>query len=234
MRITKRLVAMLALATAVVAVVATTAGANTAHKAQTAKVTAAADDDAVVLPSRVGNAITRGQNLLEAAGTSIDSGSPAQAATQINNVVLAVRRVDEAARAQMNAPADPNSETTPGPDSVVAALTFEQGAVTMLAGYFDGKSGTTVDALTHSLFSTLNSRDKLLNAVIALPAEGAGADYSDGMADTVAGYDDEVANLKEALANDTLSAGGKKVITSALAQSTKTDAAANAAFGGGE
>jgi hypothetical protein len=233
MRITKRLVAMLALATAVVAIVATTAGANTAHKDQTVKAAVEADD-AVVLPSRVANAITRGQNLLEAAGTSIDSGNPTQAATQINNVVLAVRRVDKAARAQMNAVADPDSETTPGPDSVVGALTFEQGAITMLAGYFDGKSGTTVDALTHSLFSTLNYRDKLLNAVIALPAEGAGADYSDGMADTVAGYDDEVASLKEGLANDTLSVGGKKVITSALAQSTKTDAAANAAFGGGE
>ena len=80
----------------------------------------------------------------------------------------------------------------------------------------------------------MNTRDKLLAAVIALDPEGAGADYADGMADTVAGYDDEVANLTEALAADQLSAGGTKVLTAALNQSKATQAKVAAAFGGGE
>ena len=62
----------------------------------------------------------------------------------------------------------------------------------------------------------------------------AGADYADGMSDTLAGYDDEVANIREALSDDTLSAGGLSVLRAALVQSQKADAAINAAFGGGE
>jgi hypothetical protein len=199
-----------------------------------AKPARAADDGDVVLPSRVSNAITRAQNLINAVGVSIDAGNTTQATAELSRVDTDVLRVSKAARAQMNAPADPNAETTPGPDSVVAALTFEQGAVTTLAGYFDGKSGTLVSSLKHSLFSTMNTRDALLNAVIALDPEGAGADYADGMADTVAGYDDEVANISEALANDALSAGGKGVLTAALKQSRATDSKVNTAFGGGE
>jgi hypothetical protein len=193
-----------------------------------------AADDEVVLPSRVANAIGRAQNLVDAAGLAIDTGDTTKATLSLKSLQTAVLRADRAARRQMNAPADPNAETTPGPDSVIAVLTLEQSVITSLAGLFDTKSGAVVDAATHTLFATMNTRDKLLNAVIALPAEGAGADYADGMADTVAGYDDEVANLTEALADDTLSAGGKKVLTSALAQSKKTDANVNAAFGGGE
>jgi hypothetical protein len=132
-------------------------------------------------------------------------------------------------------PADPESDTaTSGPDSVIAALTFEQGAITTLAGYFDRRSATVVDSLTHALFATMNARDKLVGAVIALPAEGAGADYADGMPDTLTGYDDEVANISEGLSDDVLSVGGKQVLTKALQQSKATDAKMNAAYGGGE
>jgi hypothetical protein len=237
-----RLIALLVILAAVGGVIASTAAANPAKPVKAAKpvthakAAKAADvEDEVVLPSRVANAIMRGQNLLEAVGTSIDSGDTAKATTQLSRLSPAITRVHKAALAQMNAaPADPEAETTPGPDSVVAALTFEQGAITTLAGYFDGKSGTLVDSLTHTLFGTINTRDKLANAILALDPEGAGADFSDGMADTITGYDDEVANLTEALANDTLSAGGKSVLTSALKQSQAMDAKMNAAFGGGE
>jgi hypothetical protein len=237
-----RLIALLVILAAVGGVIASTAAANPAKPVRAAtpvtqaKAAKAADVvDEVVLPSRVANAITRGQNLLEAVGTSIDSGDTAKATTQLSRLSPAITRLHKATLAQMNAvPADPEAETTPGPDSVVAALTFEQGAITTLAGYFDGKSGTLVDSLTHTLFGTINTRDKLANAVLALDPEGAGADYSDAMADTITGYDDEVANLTEALADDTLSAGGKSVLTSALKQSQAMDTKMNTAFGGGE
>jgi hypothetical protein len=209
------------------------------------------DTEEAVLPSRVSNAINRTENLLDSASVSIDTGDKAGATSALNGVRLNIYRADKAARAQMNAAApvdeeeapDPPEdapeapdapETSPGPDSVVAVLSLDQTVVTSIAGLFDGKQGTVLAPLSSGLFAAMNARDKLLAAVIALDPEGAGADYADGMADTVAGYDDEVANLTEALATDTLSAGGKKVLTAALNQSKATQAKIAAAFGGGE
>ena len=103
-----------------------------------------------------------------------------------------------------------------------------------LSGLFDTNSKGVVDGLTHAMFRTLNARDRLLDSVIALDPEAAGADYADGMADTVDGYADEVATLTEALADDQLSVGGRKVLTKALAQVQATNAKVLAAFGGGE
>jgi hypothetical protein len=194
-------------------------------------------DDAVVLPSRVANAISRAQLSLDAASQSIDTGDTAKAVASLQALRLNIYRADRAARAQMNAapPADEEAAATiPGPDSVIAVLTLDQTVATTVAGLFDTKKGTTLDGLTSGLFAAMNTRDKLLTAVIALDPEGAGADYADGMADTVAGYDDEVANLSEALAGDQLSVGGKKVVTAALNQSKATQAKVAAAFGGGE
>jgi hypothetical protein len=193
-------------------------------------------DDEVVLPSRVANAVKRAENLLDAAGTSVDTGDTAKAVASLKAVQTAVLRADKVARRQMKAKPDPNAEegATPGPDSVIAVLTLDQETITTVAGLFDTSSGQIVDAASRALSATLNTRDKLLAAVAALPSEGAGADYADGMADTVGGYDDEVANIAEALSDDTLSAGGKSVLRAALAQSRKARAKVNSAFGGGE
>lgn len=130
--------------------------------------------------------------------------------------------------------AEPEDASTAGPDSVIAVLTLNQTVVTTLAGIFDTNSKGVVVALTHALFQTMSARDKLLAAVIALDPEGAGAAYADGMPDTLDGYTDEVANLTEALQNDTLSVGGKKVIQAALVRSQATLATFSTAFGGGE
>jgi hypothetical protein len=196
----------------------------------------AAEDDEVVLPSRVANAITRAGNLLDTAGTSIDTGDAAKAVASLQALQRAIARADKAARKQMTAPADPNAEegATPGPDSVIAVLTLDQTVITTLADLFDGQSGQAVDAASQALFATENTRSKLLTSVVKLPAEGAGADYADGMADTLTGYDDEVANINEALSSDALSAPGSSTLRSALAQSKKAQSTVNAAYGGGE
>ena len=227
----RRMLAGLAPLTVVlILVLASSAGAKPASHAVHEGTVPATD---VVLPSRVADAITRAQNLVEDAQTSIDTKNPTAAIADLNAISNAALRADKAARYQMNAvPADP--EATPGPDAVVAVLALDQSLITTMAGLFDGTSGLTVDAATHALFAVMGTRDKLLNAIIALPPEGAGANYSDGMADTVAGYDDEVANVTEAIAEDKLSAGGAKVLHSALTLSTATDGKVNTAFGGGE
>jgi hypothetical protein len=224
----------LAAASPVAAVAAPHRGAS-AHAAQ------AETDDAPVLPSRVTNALRRTDRSLENAETHIDEGEYAQAIVSLRNVRKNMYRADRAARAQMNAapPVDPEGEggedvATTGPDSVIAVLGAEHEVITTVAGLFDTNSQGVVDGLTHALFRTMNARDGLLNAVIALDPEGAGAPFADGMADTADQYPDEVANLTEALASDQLSPGGRAVLTPALAQATATAAAFAAAFGGGE
>ena len=193
-------------------------------------------DDEVILPSRVNSTINRTYRSVCKAEEHIDEGEYTQAATSLRSVRRNMYRADKAARRQMNIVPDPNAEaeTTPGPDAVIAVLGLDSDVVTSVSGLFDANSQGVVDAATHALFRTLNARDQLLDAVIALDPEGAGADYSDGMADTVDGYTDEVANITDALADDTLSAGGTKVLTSALTQVTATSAKVTAAFGGGE
>jgi hypothetical protein len=201
----------------------------------TSAVAAAPQDPEIVLPSRVQNAINRTYLSLDIAEQLVDSGDTAKAVVALKAVRANVVRANRAAVKQLNAvPADPEAETTPGPDSVVAVLTLETTVITSLAGLFDAKSGIVVDGVSPSLFGVMNTRDSLVNAVIALDPEGAGAPYGDAMPDILPDFDDEVANFQEALGDDTLSAGGRKVLTAALAQSTATDAKVNAAFGGGE
>lgn len=201
----------------------------------TSAVAAAPPDPDVVLPSRVQNAINRSYLSLDIAEQLVDTGDTAKAVAALKSVRANVIRANRAAVRQMNAvPADPEAETTPGPDSVVAVLTLETTVITSLASLFDAKSGIVVDGVSPALFAVMNTRDSLVNAVIALDPEGAGAPYADAMPDILPDFDDEVANFTEALSDDTLSTGGKKVLTAALAQSTKIDAKVNAAFGGGE
>jgi hypothetical protein len=195
----------------------------------------AADDDAVVLPSRVAAGIRRTETALANAEKHIDEAEYTKAIVSLRAVRASLGRADKAARHQMNAvPADPEAETTPGPDSVIAALTLDQEAIVSVAGLFNGNSGTLVTAIASTMSTAQLIRDRLLNTIIALDPEGAGADYSDGMADTLDGYADEVANLTEALADDKLSVGGKAALQTALGRSNATLAKINTAFGGGE
>jgi hypothetical protein len=193
-------------------------------------------NDEVVLPSRVAIAISRTERSICKAEEHADEGEYSQAVVSLRSARRNMYRADRAARRQMNIVPDPNSEdeSTPGPDSVIAVLNLDSEVVTTVSGLFDGNSQGVVDGATHALFRTLNARDRLLDAVIALDPEGAGADYSDGMADTVDGYTDEVANLTDALADDQLSPGGARVLRAARTQVTATAAKVNAAFGGGE
>jgi hypothetical protein len=195
----------------------------------------AANED-VVLPSRVNIAINRTERAACLAEQHVDEGEYTQAAASLRSVRRNMYRADRAATRAMNVVVDPEAEDAPttGPDSVLAVLATESDVVTSVSGLFDANSKGVVDAATHALFRTLNARDRMLDAVIALDPEVEGAAYADGMADTVDGYTDEVSNITDALADDTLSAGGTKVLRSALTKVTATSAKVTLAFGGGE
>jgi hypothetical protein len=237
---TLRTAAPLALVLSLLAFSGTAASsASAASKAPVARAAQEAEEP-VVLPGRVASAIRRTQRALDHAEEHLDEGEYKQSATSLRAVRRNMYRADKAARRQMalsavTPPEDADVEpTTTGPDSVIAVLTLDANISQSLSGLFDTNSKGVVDGLTHAMFRTLNARDRLLDSVIALDPEGAGADYADGMADTVDGYADEVATLTEALADDTLSAGGRKVLTKALVQVQATNAKVVAAFGGGE
>ncbi len=234
---TLKAAAPLALVLSVLALSGTAAPASAAPHAPVAKAAQAESDDAVVLPGRVASAIRRTQRSLDNAEEHLDEGEYKQSVTSLRAVRRNMYRADKSARRQMNAAPveDPDAEpVTTGPDSVIAVLTLDGTITQSLSGLFDTNSKGVVVGLTHAMFRTLNARDRLLDSVIALDPEGAGADYADGMADTVDGYADEVATLTEALADDSLSTGGRKVLTKALAQVQATNAKVVAAFGGGE
>jgi hypothetical protein len=231
---TLKTAAPLALVLSLLALAATTASPAAAAPVATA---AQDTDDAVVLPGRVASAIRRTQRSLDNAEEHLDEGEYRQAVTSLRSVRRNMYRADKAARRQMNAPVveDPDAEpVTTGPDSVIAVLNLDASISQTLSGLFDTHSKGVVIGLTHAMFRTLNARDRLLDSVIALDPAGAGADYADGMADTVDGYADEVAALGEALSDDALSTGGRKVLTKAHAQVQATNAKVVAAFGGGE
>ena len=192
------------------------------------------NDEESALPSRVANAIKRAELSLDGASQAIDGGDTREAVASLTSVRLNLAAADKAGRRQMSTKPSEDAETTPGPDSVVAVLTLDQEAVTRLSGLFNRKSGVLVQSLSSSLLAAQNVRDRLLASGTKLDPEGAGADYADGMADSVGGFDDEVANIAEALADDQLTSVARKVLTAALTRSKAARSRVTNAFGGGE
>ncbi len=154
--------------------------------------------------------------------------------------LTAVRRHTKAANVNAKAligaqPTDPESDDLPGPPAVLAALRLDNRITTRTVALFDGK---TNENLVYALRLTVGvaqiPRDGMLDAVIALPEEGDGGDYADGMADSLAQYTREVNVIANARANFTLSPSAQTGLTNALARARATKAKVDGAFGGGE
>lgn len=196
----------------------------------------AEDDDEVILPARVAAAIARTENSLKRAEGAIDDDRRLLAMRSLRAVAENIRRAYRVGMRQMSAaPADEEAETTPGPDSVAAVLDLDQRAITRLAGLYDNlRRPRVVARLGAALNVAYNNRSRMLTAVVRLDPEGAGADYSDGMADTVDAYADEVATVTDARTHDRLTKAARAALTRAVARSRAAEATVTAAFGGGE
>ncbi|MCW2767470.1 MAG: hypothetical protein JWO11_3429 [Nocardioides sp.] len=132
-------------------------------------------------------------------------------------------------------PTDPESDDPPGPPAVMAVLKLEHSIDTGVVALFDKMTRPKVlSALRRTLASTQNRRTIMLNTVIALPPEGAGADYSDDMPDTLGMFSQEVKAISAALATFKLTSSGKSGLTHALARAKATKTKMQKAFGGGE
>jgi hypothetical protein len=193
-------------------------------------------DDEVILPTRISAAMGRSISALDRTEARVDDQQYGSAAASLLAIGADLTRAHRAARAQLKAkPVDPEAETTPGPDSVTAVLKLEQVAITRLAGLYDTVADPVVlNRIGSAMDVALTMRDRMLNAVIALNPEGAGLAYADGMADSVDGYTDEVANLTEALKVDRLTTSARSALANALSRSQAAAAKVTAAFGGGE
>ena len=91
-----------------------------------------------------------------------------------------------------------------------------------------------VSSLNYPLKRTHGRRDSMLDAVIALPAEGARGDYDDGMSDTLGMYPSEEKLVSAALTNDELIDAARTGLTNALARVQASDDKVNVVWGGGE
>ena len=132
-------------------------------------------------------------------------------------------------------PSDPESDDPPGPASVFAGLRLDHQVTIHLVSLFDGVSDAdVVTSLRHTLSRTQKARDDLLDAVIALPPEGARADYDDGMSDTLGVYPAEENLITTALLAFELTDPAHTALTKLLARVQATDARVNAVWGGGE
>ncbi len=192
-------------------------------------------DDEVVLPARVAYAIARTKRSLHRAGAAIDHNRRSVALRSLRAVVKNVRRTHSIGMRQMHVAPVGEEETPPGPDSVVAILGMEQQAITRLTRFFDDLRRPRVIArLRTATTVAYNKRARMLNAVARLDPEGAGADYSDGMADTVGAYAQEVSAVRNARKYGRLTAAARAALSRAVRRSQAARAVVNAAFGGGE
>ena len=147
-----------------------------------------------------------------------------------------VVRANRAATDQIGLPpTGPESDEPPGPDSVFGVLGLDHRITMRLVPLFDGLTNRDlIGSLRSALVRTHRSRDIMLDAVIALPPEGARRDYDDGMADTLGMYPAEENLITTALLAFELTDSARTGLTNALARVQATDARVDAVWGGGE
>ena len=133
------------------------------------------------------------------------------------------------------APRDPESEEPPGPDSVFAVLRLDHLVTIRLVSLLDRVTNAgAVRSLQSTLSRTQRWRDAMLDAVIALPPEGARADYDDGMSDTLGVYPAEENLITTALLAFELTDSARTGLINLLTRVQATDAKVDVVWGGGE
>jgi hypothetical protein len=184
----------------------------------------------------VSTPITRADAALARAIRALRANRLGRAITALGNLRTNVVAANRAARDLIGEPpADPESDDLPGPPAVFAAIALDHRVVSGVVPLFNGrKRADLIDALGLVLRSAQRQRIITLDAVIALPAEGDGADYADGMADRLGQFSQEVTQLKTAVSSYTLTTAAHQYLADSLARAKRTNAKVVAAWGGGE
>jgi uncharacterized protein len=192
--------------------------------------------ETVPVPDAVAVPVRQAKAALSEAETSFASRQYDRAPESLRALRRYVLQANTAAVSQIGLPpSDPESDDAPGPSAVFAALSLDHLVTLRLVSFFDGVTDVNaLRALHYTLSRTQGARDALLDAVIALPAEGARADYDDGMADTLGVYPAEENLLTTALLAYTLTESARTDLTALLARIQRTDAKVERVWGGGE
>jgi len=190
----------------------------------------------LALPSSVATPIQRAKAALAKTEDHLAHDRYGKALESLVVLRRKVARANNAATAQIGLPpTDPESDDPPGPPSIFAALKLDHRVTMHLVPLYDALGRLdVVSSLNATLRRTHGRRDAMLDAVIALPAEGDRADYDDGMADMLGMYPAEEDAISGALAKAELVDSARSGLTDALARVQATDAKVDAVWGGGE
>jgi len=190
----------------------------------------------LALPDSVATPIQRARTALARTEDQLALHRYGKALDSLRVLRRNVVKANEAATEQIGLPpTDPESDEPPGPPAVFAVLRLDHRVTMLLIPGFDVLSRIdVVSSLNYTLKRTHGRRDSMLDAVIALPAEGARGDYDDGMSDTLAMYPSEEQLISAALKNDALIDAARTGLANALARVQATDIKVNVVWGGGE
>lgn len=194
------------------------------------------EEDEVVPPKSVTDSICLTRAALTSAKKEVKGRHYRKALAALETLRSRVSKTHAVGMEQIGLPpSDPEEDVPPGPVSVVAVLDLEHRVGVNLLDLFRAlRKRNVVLSLRSTLRVTHAKRDEMLDAVIALDPEGEGADYSDGMADTLTIYKAEVKTIKAALNQYPLSKAGRRGLKNALVRVRATQTKVEAAFGGGE
>lgn len=190
----------------------------------------------LALPSSVATPIQRAKAALAKTEDHLAHHRYAKAQGSLFVLRRNIARANNAAKGQIGLPpADPESDDPPGPPSVFAALKLDHRVMMHLVPLYDALGRLdVVSSLNATLQRTNGRRDAMLDAVIALPAEGDRGDYDDGMADMLGMYPAEGELISGALATAELTDSARSGLTEALERVQATGEKVDAVWGGGE
>jgi hypothetical protein len=188
------------------------------------------------LPTSVATPINQARAALTKAEDQLAHKRYGKALDSLSVLRRKVVKANNAAKEQIGLPpTDPESDDPPGPPSVFAVLKLDHRVTMHLGPLYDSLGRTdVVSFLNSTLARTHGRRDSMLDAVIALPAEGARGDYDDGMSDTLGMYPSEEKLISGELQNADLIDEARTGLTNALARVRATDDKVNVVWGGGE
>jgi hypothetical protein len=180
--------------------------------------------------------LTRARAALATAKLRLERGQYTKSLVSLKALRDNLGRAHRAAMAQIGKPPqDPESDEPPGPAAVMAVLNLEHRIMMESVPFLDSmKTSAVIESLRSTLLTTHRLRNAMLSRVIALPAEGAGGDYDDGMSDTLDLYTSEVTLITRALEQYKLTPAASVGLTNALARARATQTKVNMRWGGGE
>ena len=179
---------------------------------------------------------TNANRALTQAVTELRRHHPGRAVTALRRLNVQISRAHTAAVNLIGKPpTDPESDEPPGPAAVLGVLGLDHRVTTTTVPLFRNHRGArVVSALRSTLGVTHVRRNAMIAKVVALPPEGAGEDYADGMSDVLPQFPAELSRLRTALASYHLTTTGRVGLTVTRNRVVAAQTMMNKAYGGGE